>query len=246
MNPFFTVPSSNPTSTFLPENYTSNGQSLPSHPISSKFAQKDLPSDTANDQPLPSQVISSKFAQRGQPSDTANDQPLPSQVISSKFAQRDQPSDTAINPSENANDQPLLSLVISSKFAQRYQPSDTANDQPLPSQVISSKFTQRGQPSDAANTSSSGGFPPLTPLPPQISSTAFIPPSSSRLPLTGSQANHDGTRTLVPQAATEPSRQRSPSPQGANAGYLRHEDSSGHISPAEDDVVELPPFYTPV
>ena len=43
----FTDPPSNPTSAFLPHNYTSDDQSLHWHPqpISSKFAQRDQPSD---------------------------------------------------------------------------------------------------------------------------------------------------------------------------------------------------------
>lgn len=45
VNPF-TLPS-NPTSTFLSQSYTSNGQSLPSH-ISSKFTQRGQPSDLAS------------------------------------------------------------------------------------------------------------------------------------------------------------------------------------------------------
>jgi hypothetical protein len=121
-------------------------------------------------------------------------------------------------------------------LAQEY----TLNGQP--SQPTSRKFTQkRGQPSDHSSASSSGGIPPfkLTLLRPQFSTS---PP---RLSLTGLQTNLDGTRTRVPQATTEPSIQRSPSPQGANARFLRHEDSGVRIPSAEDDVVELPPFYTP-
>ena len=79
-----------------------------------------------------------------------------------------------------------------------------------------------------ASTSSSHGFPPLTPLRPQFS-PALISPSSSCL-LTGSQTSLD----YVPQATTEPSMQRSPSPRG----YLRHEDSGVRIStsyPATSD-----------
>ena len=124
----------------------------------------------------------------------------------------------------------------------------TSNSQSLPSlpsQFISSKFTQRVQPSDPASASSSGGVPPLTPFQPQILSPAFISTSSSRLPLTGSQTNLDGTKTNAPLAATEPSMQRSPSPPGANARYVRHEDSGARIPPTEDELVELPPFYTP-
>jgi hypothetical protein len=47
INPF-TLPPSNSASTFLPQNYTSNGQSLPSQSMSSKFAQKGQPSDPAS------------------------------------------------------------------------------------------------------------------------------------------------------------------------------------------------------
>ena len=134
--------------------------------------------------------------------------------------------------------------------------NNTSNGQSLLSQSIPSKFSnQRDQPSDpAASTSSGGGIPPssLTPLRPQFSSPAFTPSGSSplqALPLTVSefQTNHDdSTRTRVPQAATEPSMQRSPSPQGANVRFLRHDDSGVRIpAELEDDVVELPPFYTP-
>ena len=121
----------------------------------------------------------------------------------------------------------------------------TSNDQSLPSEYISSKFTRRGQPSNPMNTSSSGGILPLTPLRPQFSlaSPAVISPSSSRLPPTGSQTNFDGMRTRVSQAAMDPSVQQSLSP-GANARFLQHDDSGVRI-PSEDDVVELPPFYTP-
>ena len=121
----------------------------------------------------------------------------------------------------------------------------TFNGQSLPSQYISSKFAQRGQPADLTSISSSGGISPLTPLRPQFSSTAFISPLSSPLPLSGSQTNFDGTRTRVPQAATEPLIQQSPSSGGANARFLRYEDSGIRIPSAEDEVVELPPFYTP-
>ena len=128
----------------------------------------------------------------------------------------------------------------------------TPNVQSLSSPSISSKFSQSAQPSDPRRTSSSGGIPPLTPLAlpagqPRFSSLASIPPSSSPLLLTGSRTSLDGIRTTVPQAATEPMIQQSPSPQGANVRFVRHEDSGVRVSLAnvEDDVVELPPLYTP-
>jgi hypothetical protein len=144
------------------------------------------------------------------------------------------PSPNVVNPFTVPSSNPTSTFL-----PQNY----TSNGQSLPSQsiMISSKFTQRGQPSDPS--SSSGGIPPLTPL--RFSSSAFISSSSSPLPLTRAQTNLDGTRTRVPQAATEPSMQRSPSPQGANVRFLQLEDSSIRIPPAEDVVVELPPFYTP-
>jgi hypothetical protein len=117
--------------------------------------------------------------------------------------------------------------------------------------LFSSKFIQRDQPSDPASTSSSSGGIPLTPLRPRFkfSSPESIPSSSSLLTLTGSQTNLNGTSTTqvrVTQTATEPSRQRLPSARGANnARVLRHEDSGVRIPPAEDDFIELPPFYTP-
>ena len=134
--------------------------------------------------------------------------------------------------------------------------------QSLPAQpvtrVISSKFTQpeRSQPSDPPSTSNSGGMPPLISLRPPFPSPAFISPSSSRLPgllTTGLQNNLDGsttrrTNSSFPQTTTEPSMQRSPSPQGANARFLRHEDSGVRMPPPDedpDDVIELPPLYTP-
>jgi hypothetical protein len=131
--------------------------------------------------------------------------------------------------------------------------NSNSNGQSVPSQFISSKFThQRGQPSDPASigSSSGGGIPPLTPLRPQFSSPASTPSDSSPLPLTGSQTtnldNSARTRVQVPQAEMEPSMQRSPSPQGANVTgrILRHDDSGVRI-PAENEVLELPPFYTP-
>jgi hypothetical protein len=119
----------------------------------------------------------------------------------------------------------------------------TSNGQSLPSQPIPNKLTQRGQPSDPLNTSSSGRLPPLTPLRPQFSSPAFISPSSSRVSLTGSQSNFDGTRTTVAHSAKELSMQQSS--READARILMHEDSGVRIPPAENNVVELPPFYTP-
>ena len=129
-----------------------------------------------------------------------------------------------------------------------FLPEDyTSNGQSLPSPFISSKFTkrhQRNQPSDPSSTSSGGGIPPLTPLRPQFPSPV---PSSSPIPPAGSQANFDGTRTIVPQAGTEPLIQRSLSLRGANARFLQYEDSGVRISSSDDDVqvLELPPFYTP-
>ena len=121
----------------------------------------------------------------------------------------------------------------------------TSNGQSIPSQSISSKLAERGQPSDPVSPSSSGGIPLLTPLRAQFSSPASNSPSSSSLHLVGSQTNLDGTKTRVLQAATEPSIQRSPSPEGANDRILLHEDSGVRIPPAEGGVLELPPTYTP-
>ena len=114
--------------------------------------------------------------------------------------------------------------------------SYTSNGQSLPSQ---SKFTQ--------GSSTGAIIPPLTPLRRQSSSSAFIASSSSPLPLTTTaQIYPDSTRTRVPQVAMamELSMQRSSSSQGANVRFLRHDDSGVRIPPAEE-VVELPPFYTP-
>ena len=95
-------------------------------------------------------------------------------------------------------------------------------------------------------------MPPLIPLRPQFLSLAFTPSGSSplsplrALPLSSSESQtnlDDSTMTRVPQAATEPSIQRPPSPQGANVRILRHNDSGVRI-PTEDGVVELPPSYT--
>ena len=209
----FTVPPSNPTPPFLPQNYASNGQSFPSQNITSKFTQRGQPSDPA---------ITSGIG--GIPPLTP---PRP------QFSYTG-PSPNVVTPFTVPPSNPTPTFL-----PQNY----TSNGQSLPSQNISSKFTQRGQPSDPAITSSSGGIPRLTPLRPQFSPTAFIPPSSS-LPLTGSHTNFDGTRTRNPQAATEPLAQQSPSPEGANTRLLRHDDSGVRI--AEDNVLELPPFYTPL
>ena len=181
VNPF-TVSSSNTTSNFLPQNYTSNGQSFPS------------------------QYISSKFTQMGQ-----------------------QPSDPAASMSGG---------------------SGTLNGQSLPSQYISRKFTRIGQqPSDPASMPSAGGILPFPLLGPQFSLPAFTSTPSSRLPPTGPQTNFNGTRrTEVPLAAAESEplmHHRSPSPGEANARIVLHEDSGVRIPPAEDDVEELPPNYTP-
>ena len=48
VDPFIALPSTHPTSTFLPKNHASNGQSLPSQSISSKFTQRGQPSDLAS------------------------------------------------------------------------------------------------------------------------------------------------------------------------------------------------------
>ena len=140
----------------------------------------------------------------------------------------------------------------SSNPASIFLPEDyTSNGQSLPSQFISGKFTQthrRSQSSDPSSMSSIGDIPSLTPLRPlrrpQFSSPVFISPSPSSLPLSGSQTNFDGTRFTVPQAETESFMQRS-SPRGANARFLRYEDSGVRIPAAEDEVFKLPPFYTP-
>ena len=132
----------------------------------------------------------------------------------------------------------------SSNSTSVFLPQDyTSNGQSLPSQSMSSKFAQKGQLSDPASTSGSGGISPLTTLQ-AFTSTPQAPPSSC-LPPTSPQSNLDGTRTIVPQAETEPLMQRSPSPRGANAVFLLHEDSGVRMPPPENEVVELPPFYTP-
>ena len=134
-----------------------------------------------------------------------------------------------------------------------------SNGQSLPSQSTSSQFTERGQlfditsksnnmrtPVDIPN-SASPVLPPLAPLRRQLSSTALISPSSSRLHLAGSRTNLiDGMMTKSQEAATEPLTQQSP-PRlgGGNARVLRHEDSGVRMPPPEEDVIELPPFYTP-
>ena len=88
----------------------------------------------------------------------------------------------------------------------------------------------------------------MVPLRRQISSSALIPPSSSRLHLVGSQTNLiDGTMTKAREAATEPLTQQSTFSRqgGGNTRVLRHEDSGVRMPPPEEDVIELPPFYTP-
>ena len=126
-----------------------------------------------------------------------------------------------------------------------------SNGQLLHSQSIPSKFAQRGQPSNFASTSNSGGIPPLTviPLRSQLSLPTIIPPSLSHLDFVGSQTHFiDGTMTRSREAATDPLMQRSTSPRlgGGNARILRrHEDSGVRMPPAEEDVTDLPPLYTP-
>ena len=142
---------------------------------------------------------------------------------------------------------PFIALPSTHPTSTSLRQNHASNGQSLPSQSISSKFTQRGQTSDLASTSSSGGISPLTPLRPQLSSPTFISPSS-RLHLVGSQTNIiDGTMTKARESATEPLMQRSPSPRlaGGNARFLRHEDSGVRMPPPEEDLIELPPFYTP-
>ena len=125
--------------------------------------------------------------------------------------------------------------------------SYTSNRQSLPTQSMSNRFSHLNQPSDFANTSNSGGIPPSTPLQRQFSSPKVVrlSPSSPHLPLIGSQTNHDAATIRVPVATTEPSIQRSTSPQGATGRFIRHEDSGVRIPSDEEDVVELPPLYTP-
>ena len=136
-------------------------------------------------------------------------------------------------------------IVPSSNPTSTFLPQNyISNGQSLPSQSISSKLFQRDQPSDPSSRSTSDRIPPLTPLRSQFSSPGLISPSSSRIPLTGSQTDHS-IATRVPQAEKEPSMQGSSSPRGDNARFLLHEDSGVRIPPAENDVVELPPFYTP-
>ena len=140
--------------------------------------------------------------------------------------------------------------VPSSNPTSTFPPEDhTSDGQSLQSPSISSKLTQRhqrNQPSDPSSMSSSNGITPLTPLRQQFSSPAFISPSSSPPPPAGSQANSDVTMTTVPQARTESLMQQSLSLQGANPRLLRHEDSGIRMPPSsEDDVLKLPPFYTP-
>ena len=200
VNPFTSSPSnSNSTTAFLPQNFTSNGQSLLSQSILSKFSHRRGPA-----------IVS--------------DVPPPEIVNSSTF------------PTSNPNS--------TMTFLRQY----ASNDQSILSQSIPSKFShQRGQLSGPAS-GASGGIP-LNPFRPQFLSPAFTPSVSSplrALPLTlsGSQTNHyDSTRTRVPQGATEPSMQRSPSPQGVR--FLQHDDSGVRIH-AEDgvQVVELPPVYS--
>ena len=158
-------------------------------------------------------------------------------------------SEVSITPYDDPSPDVVTPFTVPpSNLNSTFQPQNyTSNGQSLPSQFISSKFTGMRQPSDPSSMSSSGGIPPLTPLRQQLSSPAVISPSSPRLPLsTGSQNNFDNTRDTIPQAATEPlMQQRSASPRDSNARFLLHEDSGVRIPSAENDVVELPPFYTP-
>ena len=101
--------------------------------------------------------------------------------------------------------------------------TSNSQSQALPSQSIPSKFS------------------PVIISPSSESPRLSLTPSGSQ----DSQSNLDGARPSVPQATTEPSTQQSPSPQRANARFLRHEDSGVRMPPDEDDVIELPPLYTP-
>ena len=183
----------------------------------------------SNGQSFSSQFISSKFSpRRGQPSDPA--------IMSSLS----RPSPNVVNPSTFPSSNPNSTMTF---LPENY----TSNDQ----------SHQRGQLSDpaaSASTGGGGGIPPLTPLRPQFLSPAFTPSGSSplrALPSTRSepQTHLDAsTRTRVPQDATEPSMQRSPSLlQGLHVGFLVQHDDNGVRIPAEDEVqvVELPPVYSP-
>ena len=148
------------------------------------------------------------------------------------------PSPGVMNPFTLPPANPTSTFLVSQNYA--------SNGQSLPSQSIPSKFLNRNQP---ASTSNSGGMPPLTPLRRQPD---FSSPASSseppRLHLTWLQTDLDGALTLpwVPQATTERLIQRSPSPQRDNARFLWHEDSGVRmLPPSEDNVVEVPPIYTP-
>ncbi|KAF8811573.1 hypothetical protein BYT27DRAFT_7240265 [Phlegmacium glaucopus] len=123
--------------------------------------------------------------------------------------------------------------------------------------TTSGKFTHRNSPSDAPSTSSNmistfpptnassasgGAIPALQVRSPSPMNTSS---SSSRLPYVGSQT--DGSMAKVREAESEAvhSRQQSESSRGGDPRFLRHEDSGLRIPPAEDEVVELPPLYTP-
>jgi hypothetical protein len=109
VNPF-TSPSSNSNSTmtFLPQNYTLNGQSLSSQSISSKFShRRGQPSDPA--------IMSSLS-----PPDVVNPSTFPSSNPNSTM--------TFLPQSYSSNGQSLLSQSIPSKFShQRGQPPDPAS-----------------------------------------------------------------------------------------------------------------------
>ena len=112
VNPFTSPPSnSNSTTAFLPQNHTSNGQSLPSRSILNKFSHKrgQLSPAIVSDLPPPEIVNPSTFPSSNPNSTvaflrqyTSNDQSLLSQSIPSKFShQRGQLSGPASGASRD-------------------------------------------------------------------------------------------------------------------------------------------------
>ena len=233
------------------------------------FVQQNAPSSTTNNSPTSTTSILSSSSPNSSPSSSATIDRKPTEaraiiggiigglvLISLLLAlfffyrRRNNRRSQALDEKSITADVMNPFTLSSSNSTSIFLPQNyTSNGQFLPSQSLSGRFAQKGQPSDPASMSSSGEISPLTTLQSHFSPPAFIPPSqapsSSRLPPTSPQSNLDGTKTRVPQAETEPLMQRSPSPRGANAGFLLHEDSGVRMPPSEDNVVELPPSYTP-
>ena len=131
----------------------------------------------------------------------------------------------------------LLALFFLRRRNERrsYTPNVTHPFTTSPTTLTSQSYTSDGQSLSSPSYSISSKF----------THTTQPSPTSPRLPFPGSQTYRGATKTISSQTTTESSIQPSPTSPGTNARFLRHEDSGVRIARAGDDVVELPPFYTP-